>query len=182
MKLVSSKEHFRNSLITVVVEEAVDPEGHKITRAVIQHPGSAVIMPVDARGRILLVRQYRLPVRRYMWELPGGVLDPGESPLKSARRELEEETGFRARRWTKLASFYPSPGYVAEHMTIYLAEELEKGKANPGDDEWVRGKWFTAEQVEAAIRSGRVADAKTIIGFLSWKNQRGSRKVKAAGR
>ena len=80
------------------------------------------MMAVDDRQRILMVRQYRLPAARYIWELPAGRLDPGEKPLQAAKRELIEETGYRARRWTKLAWFFVSPGYVDERMTIYLAD------------------------------------------------------------
>src|SRR5215467_2766142 len=108
MKLISSKEISRNRIFRVTHDHAVDPSGFEIERAIVQHRGSAVMMAVDDRRRILLVRQYRLPARQYLWELPAGRLDEGEKPLRAAMRELAEETGYRARTWKKLAEFYPS--------------------------------------------------------------------------
>jgi ADP-ribose pyrophosphatase len=102
--------------------------------------------------------------------LPAGRLDPGEKPLQAAKRELEEETGYRARRWKKLISFYPSPGYVSEKMTIFLASELSAGEAKPMDDERIRCRWFSARQVEQMIRTNRIQDGKTIIGYFVWKS------------
>ena len=169
MKLISSKEITTNRIFTVTWDHAVDPDGFEIERAIVQHRGSAVIMPVDEKKRILLVRQYRLPARRFMWELPAGTVDPGEKPLQTARRELTEETGYRAKKWTKLAEFYPSPGFLSEKMTIYLATGLTAGEAKPMDDERIETRWFTAKEVDEMIRAGKIMDAKTNIGFLRWK-------------
>ena len=93
MKLLSSEERYRTPIFWVTQDHALDPDGFEIHRAIVQHHGSAVMLPVDARGRILLVRQYRLPARRYLWELPAGRLDPGATVLKAARRALAAETG-----------------------------------------------------------------------------------------
>lgn len=169
MKLISSKEITKNRIFTVTWDHAVDPSGFQIERAIVQHRGSAVMMAVDEKQRILLVRQYRLPVRQYLWELPAGTVDPGEKPLQTARRELAEETGYRARKWSKLAEFYPSAGFLSEKMTIYLATGLTAGEAKPMDDERIETRWFTQKEVDAMIRSGKIKDAKTNIGFLRWK-------------
>ncbi len=169
MKVISSVQKYKNNLFSVSEEHALDPSGFEIRRAIVHHIGSAVMMAVDDRKRILLVRQYRLPARKYLWELPAGRLDPGETPLQAARRELVEETGYRARQWKKLVMFYPSPGYVAERMTIFLATELSAGQAAPMDDERIETRWFTAKEIEQAIRSGRIVDAKTMIGYFNWK-------------
>jgi ADP-ribose pyrophosphatase len=128
------------------------------------------MMAVDARKRILLVRQYRLPAERYLWELPAGRLDPGETTLQAARRELREETGYTARKWSKLASFWASPGFLAEPMTIFLAEDLTAGQATPMEDERIEARWFSAKELAEWIAAGKIQDGKTIIGFHYWKH------------
>jgi ADP-ribose pyrophosphatase len=169
MRLISSKELIRTPIFWVTFDHALDPGGFEIKRAIVQHLGSAVMMPVDDRNRVLLVRQYRLPARRNLWELPAGRVDPGETLLQTARRELVEETGYRARHWKKLAAFYPSPGFLAEKMTIFLATGLTAGGAKPMADERIETRWFTAKELDDWIRSGKILDAKTTIGFLRWK-------------
>jgi len=172
MKLISSREVYKCSLFRVTEDRAADPKtGFEIKRSIVRHAGSAVMMAVDKQRRILLVRQYRLPAGRYMWELPAGRLDPGEKPLQAARRELIEETGYRARRWTKLASFFVSPGFLAERMTIYLAEDLIAGVAHPMEDERIETRWFAASEVERMIETGKLEDAKSIVGYYRWKNR-----------
>jgi ADP-ribose pyrophosphatase len=181
MKLISSEEICRTPIFWVTLDRAVDPGGFEIKRAIVQHAGSSVMLPVDEKGRILLVRQYRLPARAYMWELSAGRIDPGEKALGAAKRELKEETGYKAKRWTKLCDFYGSPGYVAEKMTIYLAEELTAGVATPMEDERIETRWFTLKELTAMIESGEIVDAKTIIGYTHWRMLLARRK-KAAKR
>jgi ADP-ribose pyrophosphatase len=171
MKLTSSKEVYKCSLFRVTEDEAVDPKtGFEIKRSIVRHAGSAVMMAVDEKKRILLVRQYRLPAEKYLWELPAGRLDPGEKPLQAARRELIEETGYRARTWKKLASFFVSPGFVQERMTIFLATGLTAGTATPMDDERIETRWFTTRELATLIREGKIEDAKTLIGFMTWRH------------
>ena len=173
MKLLSSIERYRSPIFWVTEDHAKDPGGFEIHRAIVRHAGSAVMMAVDAQRRILLVRQYRLPARADLWELPAGRLDPGEKPIQAAKRELQEETGYRARRWKKLISFYPSPGFVSEKMTIFLATELTAGEATPMEDERIRARWFSAGQVEKMILSNKIQDSKTMIGYFVWKSGKG---------
>jgi ADP-ribose pyrophosphatase len=153
----------------VTQDHAVDPGGFQIERAIVQHRGSAVVMPVNDKKHILLVKQYRLPARKYLWELPAGTVDPGETVFQAARRELAEETGLRAGKMQKLAEFYPSPGFLTEKMTIYLATDLTKGEATPMEDERIETQWFKAKEIDRMIRDGKIQDAKTNIGFLRWK-------------
>jgi len=177
MKLLSSVEICRTPIFRVTQDHAIAPDGFEIRRAIVQHQGSAVMMAVDGRRRILLVRQYRLPVRRYTWELPAGRLDPGETALQAARRELREETGCRARRWSRLGRMIPSPGYVAEVMDIYLAEDLVEGAAAPMEDERIESRWFGAREIERMIDAGKIEDAKTVFAYHRWR-----RRVHAGGR
>jgi len=170
MKIISSKEVYRCRLFWVTEDEAVDPKtGFTIKRSVVRHAGSAVMMAVDEKKRILLVRQYRLPAEKYLWELPAGKVDPGETPLQAAKRELAEETGYKARQWTKLVSYFASPGFVQERMTIYLATGLTAGTATPMDDEQIETRWFTRKELGALIAAGKIEDAKTMVGFLRWE-------------
>ncbi len=178
MKIISSKEVLRNKLFRVVDEIATDPSGFEIHRFIIRHPGSAVMMPVDSRGRILLIKQFRLPAQRELWELPAGRMDPGESPLQAAKRELREETGFRAKKWIKLSSFWPSPGYVDEKMNLFAALDLTEGEQKPMEDERIEMQWFSKPEVGEMIHGGKIHDAKTIAGYFLWLDyrRRASRK------
>ena len=166
MKITESKEVYNCKLFRVTEDKAVDPKsGFEVKRSVVRHAGSAVMMAMDDKKRILLVRQYRLPADDYMWELPAGKVDDGEKPMQAAKRELAEETGYKARKWTKLVSFFASPGYVQERMTIFLATDLTEGEATPMDDEQIETRWFKRKEVAQMIRDGKIQDGKTIIGY-----------------
>jgi ADP-ribose pyrophosphatase len=169
MKLISSTEITRTPIFWVTLDRAIDPSGFEIKRAIVQHGGSAVMMPVDNRGRILLVRQYRLPAQGYLWELPAGRVDEGETVLQAAKRELKEETGNTAKKWTKLATFFPSPGFLAEKMTIFLATGLTAGKSTPMEDERIEARWFSVREIEESIDAGKIIDAKTMIGIYRYR-------------
>ena len=168
MKITKSKEVYRCSLFSVTENEATDRTGWKLKRNVVRHPGSAVMMAVDADNRVMLVKQYRLPADRYLWELPAGKIDEGETAFEAAKRELVEETGLRAKKWKRLVEFYPSPGFLEEKMTIYLATELKQGESKPMDDERIETRWFTKQELREAIRKNSIRDAKTMIAFLHW--------------
>lgn len=168
MKLISSNKLIETPIFTVTMDHAKDPEGFEIKRAIVQHAGSAVMMPVDEKSRILLVRQFRLPARSYLWELPAGRIDEGETALQAAKRELIEETGYRARKWTKLVSYWPSPGFLGEKMTLFLAEDLKAGEQKPMEDERIEMRWFTKKEIGDLIDAGKVHDGKTLIGYSLW--------------
>ena len=173
MKITQSKEVYKCKLFRVTEDKAVDPK-HKfeIARSVVRHAGSAVMMAMDDKNRILLVRQYRLPAGKSLWELPAGKIDDGEKPLGAAKRELVEETGYQAKKWRKLAAFWVSPGFVQEKMNLFLATELTAGKATPMDDERIEARWFKRKEVHQMIRTGRIEDAKTIIGYYRATDKR----------
>lgn len=167
MKIVSSKQVYDCGLFRVTEERATDRDGFEIKRSIVRHAGSAVIL-VSEKNSILLVRQYRMPAEKHLWEIPAGRLDPGETPLKAARRELTEETGYRAKTWNKLASWWASPGFLAEKMTLFLATDLTKGDASPMDDERIETRWFKRQELDAMVRSGKVEDGKTLIAWSLW--------------
>lgn len=168
MKIISSKEVLKNKLFTVVEEVAHDPSGFEIKRSIVRHPGSAVMMVVDEKHRILLVKQFRLPAEQDLWELPAGRIDEGETPLQAAKRELREETGYQANKWVELSSFWPSPGYVAEKMNLFLALELTEGQQEPMEDERIELRWFAEDELGAMIREKKIPDGKTMIGYYLW--------------
>jgi len=168
MKKISSQEVYRCSLFRVTEDEAVDRTGWHMKRSIVRHLGSAVMMAVDEKNRVMLVRQYRMPADRFLWELPAGKTDEGETVQQAAKRELIEETGLRAKKWKKLVSFYPSPGYIEEKMTIFLATGLTQGESQPMEDERIETRWFTKKELREMIASNKILDAKTMIGFLCW--------------
>ncbi len=172
MRLLSSRTRYKNSIFAVNEEEAFEPGGLRIKRAIVRHGPSAVMMPVDEKGRVLLVRQFRLAAGTRLWELPAGRVDEGETVLAAARRELIEETGYRARQWTKLVTYYASPGYVSETMTIFVATGLTAGEATPMEDERIECRWFTRKEVDRMIETRKIVDGKTLIGYLLWRRTR----------
>jgi ADP-ribose pyrophosphatase len=171
MKKLTRKVMLETPIFTVSDNYLTDPNNRKIRRIVVEHKGSAVVLPVDDRGRVLLVKQYRFPMKDFLWELPAGKIDPGETALQGAKRELKEETGYSAKRWKKLITFAASPGFQEEKMNIFLAENLTAGEAAPdhGEEDLIF-RWFEVKQIEAWIKNGNIIDAKTIIGMYLWRH------------
>lgn len=168
MKITSSKEVYRCRLFRVTEDVASDKKGFRIERSIVRHRGAAVMLAADEKDRVLLVRQFRLPAGKKMWELPAGTIDEGEKPFATAKRELKEETGLSAKKWKKLAEYYPSPGFVDEKMSLYLATGLSYGEASPMEDERIETRWFTKKELKEMIRKGRIQDSKTLVGYLMW--------------
>ena len=169
MKVIRKREVYKSKIFTVAEEVATDPSGFQIDRAIVRHGGSAVMLAVDERKRVLLVKQFRLPAEKDLWEIPAGRLDPGEKPLDAARRELAEETGYTAKKWKKLVAWWPSPGYVSEKMHLFLATDLQRGKATPMEDERIETRWFKKKELGRLIGQGKIEDGKTLIAFLYWR-------------
>jgi ADP-ribose pyrophosphatase len=166
VKIVSSKTIFKGRVFELKRDHIIEPGGIEAVREVIAHPGSVVVLPVFTDGRILLIRQYRHAAGQYLWELVAGHKEPGENPVEGARRELLEETGYSAEKYTKIFEIYPSPGLLGERMDIFLAEGLTKGKARPEDDEKISKRVFTLAEIESWIREGKIRDSKSISGVL----------------
>lgn len=148
-------------------------------RDIVRHTGSVVVLAVDERANgpyILLERQYRHSAERYLWELPAGRIDEGERELAAAKRELLEETGYAARRWKRIIRFWASPGFVAEAMSIFLAEGLQAGTAQPEDDEVITVRFVPLKTAIQMVMDGTIRDAKTISGVLWLAQKQKSRK------
>jgi ADP-ribose pyrophosphatase len=144
----------------------IEPNGIEATREFVTHPGSVVVLPVFPDGRILMIRQYRHATGQYLWELVAGRKDEGESFVEGAHRELQEETGYRARRMTQMLDVFPTPGFLTERMIVFLAEGLSKGPARPEDDEKITQRIFSLPDIERWIRTGKIRDAKSVAGIL----------------
>jgi ADP-ribose pyrophosphatase len=169
LKRLSSKTVYKGKVFSVTSDRVVEPSGVAATREVIRHSGSVVILAVDDSGReprVLLEKQYRYAADDYLWELPAGRIDPGENALGGAKRELLEETGYRARRWKRALFFYPSPGFLDETMAVYLATGLTAGEAQPEADEVIECQLVPLSRTVAMILSGTIRDAKTIASVL----------------
>jgi len=165
-KILSSKVMYKGRVFGVRRDQLIEPTGTKATREIVTHPGSVVVLPVFADGRILMIRQYRHAAGQFMWELVAGHREPDEDFRHGAARELQEETGYTARRYRKLLEIYPSPGLMSERMVIFLAEGLTEGRANPEEDEKIEARILTLREIERWIRSGKIRDAKSVSGLL----------------
>ncbi len=171
MKPQAREVVWRGKLFDVVVERW---EGRE--RELVEHPGSVAIVAFDREGRLVLTRQLREGARRELLELPAGILDEGEDELEAAQRELAEETGLRGGRWRELRRLYPSPGFLREPVTLFLAEGLEEGERNLDDGEELELVRFTPDELETTLPA--LEDAKTLVGVLLVLRER----QRAAGR
>ena len=151
--------------IDVVVERWGDRE-----REIVDHPGSTAIVAVDREGQVTLVRQLREPARKRLLELPAGTLEPGETPLETAKRELAEEVGLRGGDWSELGAFYTTPGFCRERMHVFLAENVDRGEPSPQDDEEVEIVRWRRDEIPS--RLAELEDAKTIAGLLLYLHAR----------
>jgi ADP-ribose pyrophosphatase len=142
-------------------------DGRTSTREIIEHPGVAAIVPIDAEGNVVFVRQYRLAVGDMMLEIPAGVLDPGESAEEGAQRELREETGLRAGKLTRLGpEFFVSPGISTEWIRLFLAQDLQDAPLDPDEDEDIVTERVPLAEAVRMVERGELRDAKSITGIL----------------
>lgn len=182
-QVLSSETVYQGPLFRVQHDKLIEPGGKHSERDVIRHHGSVVILALDnSRSKkdpwIVMERQYRHAANQYLWELPAGKLDPGEDPLAGAQREMEEETGYRAKKWKPLVEYYGSPGFLGESMKVYLAEGLIPGEAHPEDDEQIEFRLVKLSDVIKMIEKGAILDGKTLTSVLLYARQLGKKKKK----
>ena len=181
-EILHSEVAYEGPLFKVLKEEVREPNGHITHRDIIRHNGSVVILAVDTEGGtksdplIIMERQYRHAAGQYLWELPAGKIEPGEERLAGAKRELEEETGYAAAKWTELVRYFASPGFLGEWMQVYLAEELTAGEARLEADETLEIYPMQLSAVEELIARGQVLDGKTLVGIGMYRQLRARRK------
>ncbi|MFH1189738.1 MAG: NUDIX hydrolase [Candidatus Omnitrophota bacterium] len=164
------KTVYKGKLLKVLVKKVRLPHGYVATYEMVRHPGAALIVPFAAPGKIIMLRQLRPVIGKYIYELPAGTLDKGENPLSCAKREIVEETGYKARRFRLLGFVYPVSGYSTEKIFIYRADGLEEARRLPEKDEVIESRAMSKGEVVKLFKSGRIVDAKTIaaLAFCGW--------------
>jgi ADP-ribose pyrophosphatase len=184
IKVTSSKLSYQGPLFRVYTDEIVE-DGRSMTRDVIRHNGSIVILAVDdSKSKrdpmIVMERQYRHAAKEYLLEVPAGKMEEGEEPLAGAKRELLEETGYRAKRWRKMARYFASPGFLGEFMTVFIAEGLTAGTAQPEYDEQLEIELIPLSKLLSMIDEGKVHDGKTLISVMLYERMRKNEKKKSS--
>lgn len=182
-QLLSSEVVYEGPLFRVLHDKLIEPGGLRSERDVVRHNGSVVILAMDRSKNkkdpwIVIERQYRHAAQRMMWELPAGKLDPGEDALAGAQRELEEETGYSARKWKLLIEYWASPGFLGESMKVFLAEGLVAGVARPEEDERIEFRLVKLSELLKMMKKGGIVDGKTLTGVLFYLNFKGDGKAR----
>jgi ADP-ribose pyrophosphatase len=182
-QLLHSEVVFEGKVFQVLRDQLVEPGSIEVTREVVHHNGSAVILAVDnARSKrdpwIVIERQYRHAANQFLWELPAGKLETGEDALAGAKRELEEETGYRAKSWKPLVEYYASPGFVSESMKVFLAEGLVAGDAHPEGDEQIELRLVKLSELLKLINKGAIQDGKTLTSVLLYARRLAGKRKK----
>jgi ADP-ribose pyrophosphatase len=164
--ILERSEPYRGKIVNLRVDTIALPSGTKAIREVVMHPGGVTAIPVLADGRILLVRQFRYPLQKFILELPAGKLDSGQSPADTIKRELEEEAGFHTNVLEYACAFYTSPGISDELIHLFVARDLIEVPQRLEEGEHITIEAYTIEECLQKIKTGEIADGKTILGIL----------------
>src|ERR1039457_5393994 len=176
-KVISSKLSFKGRVFNVYTDTLEEPDGHRHIKDVIRPHGSVVILAADERTNppdpdVILERQYRHAAGQFLIELPAGTRNPGEAPLAAAKREMIEDTGYRAKRWNMLLKYFASPGFLGEWMQIFLARDLREGEAKPELDENLEVCRMPLSEAMKLVAEGKIHDGKTLVGLSIYDKAR----------
>ena len=173
-KTIQTKRVFKGKVISLQVDDVLLPNGKESKREIVKHPGAVAVIALTADDRIVFVEQYRKPLERSLLELPAGKMEPNEAAEKTARRELEEETGYTTESLTYITSFYTSPGFADELIHLYYTDRLIRLKEPVAldEDEFVEVRYFTLEEAEQCVVNQEIYDAKTAYALLYLRNMR----------
>ena len=163
---LSSKVVYSGRVVRLRVDDIKLPDGRQTSREVVEHGDCVAVIPLDADGNVLLVRQFRKPVEKDLLEIPAGCIDPGEEPVATVRREMREETGYLPRKIEKLGGFYASPGYCTEYLHLYLATDLVPDRLQAEDTDSIELVRVPLSRIAGLVASGDICDAKSIAGLL----------------
>jgi ADP-ribose pyrophosphatase len=182
VEVISSKLSYEGPLFRVYTDEIVE-NGRKVIRDVVRHNGSVVILAIDDTKSkrdpmVVMERQYRHAANEYLLEVPAGKMEEGENPLVGAKRELLEETGFKAKRWRKMARYFASPGFLGEWMQVFIAEGLTLGDSQPEYDEQLEIEMIPLSRLLRMIEEGKIYDGKTLISVMLYARLRQAEKKK----
>jgi ADP-ribose pyrophosphatase len=165
----SRKVIYQGRIFSLEVDRVTLPSGHTLDMEIVRHPGSVVLLPMPSPGEVILIRQYRYSIDRWIWELPAGSLKPNEDPDLAAARECEEEIGLVPGRIERLRGFYPTPGFCDEEMIFYRCSELRPPAADSAvrkdEDEDLEPRNCTIAEARAMVEAGEIIDLKTIVGL-----------------
>lgn len=166
MKEIITKETtiYEGKILTLKLDDVI-ANGHEAKREIVRKGGAVAIIPIKANGNIVMVRQYRIAVDEELLEIPAGLMDPGEEPLETAKRELKEETGYTAAKWTHITEFYPTAGFCDEYVHIFMAEELTPGETCFDETESLEIEEYKIDDLMKMILSGEIHDGKTVAGI-----------------
>jgi len=169
--VIASEPLLKNWLISVRSDQVRLPDDHQAERTVVTHPGAVAILALDDAQRVLMIRQYRHPVGRELWEIPAGLRDAdGETPLQTAKRELFEETGYRARDWHTLVDYFSSPGYSTERLRVFLARGIERADGRydrEGEEKFIVADWIPLAEATRLALAGKLHSGPAVAGLLA---------------